>query len=365
MVQSPLFEAIRAGDRAMVESLLAEGVDPNTVNERGETALHAACRLDTTVVEHDPDIDILELRDNIRYLSQAAAWQVALVRLLLDRGADVQARDGAGRTPLHAAAAMETMVTYVHARDPDGDNIQTGGEIDTAPVVRMLLERGADPNALDGQGATPQLLACRVDPAWGTAPSAVIRALLEAGADVNLADARGQTALSATVVNGNAEAARLLLASGAKVAAQDHDGMSALDYARERGDRKLIKVLEAGGARVGKPDHRELFEAVERGDLKRVQASPAKGADPHRAFRQRDAFAAALDHGDPAIVQKSGDTLLVSLVSWASPLFLEGQRMSRASSQSAWSSSSARSAKSTTRSSRLAPARSTEMGTGA
>jgi hypothetical protein len=104
-------------------------------------------------------------------LSIAALGQSPLVfNKLLDNGADVNARDDVGGTPLFSAC-----------KEPD-----------ISPVKR-LLERGADVNARSKFGETPLYMAV----AYGQ--EAVVRILLDHGADPSTTDDKGQTLLSLAI----------------------------------------------------------------------------------------------------------------------------------------------------------------------
>lgn len=110
---SPLFVAVKKGDKAEVEALLAKGADVNAKNdEYGWTPLHSA----------------------------AYAGKKDIAELLLSRGADVNAKNKFkneyGVTPLHIAA--------------------NAGHKD---IVELLLAKGADVNAKDSSGWTPLLMA--------------------------------------------------------------------------------------------------------------------------------------------------------------------------------------------------------------
>jgi ankyrin repeat protein len=115
------------------------------------------------------------------------------VSSLLDQGADVDARNSAGQTPLLAAA-------------------QNGH----VKAMEILLSRGADVNAQDHHGRTALMVAAGADDVK------MVKLLLSKGAKVNLKDESGFTALSGSEVVGGSdepqhlEIRRLLRRSGAK-----------------------------------------------------------------------------------------------------------------------------------------------------
>ncbi|TVR52637.1 MAG: ankyrin repeat domain-containing protein [Spirochaetaceae bacterium] len=87
----------------------------------------------------------------------------------------------------------------------------------TADDVRAALRAGADLDARDRYGLTPLMYAARYNRSVE-----VLRLLLDAGADVNARDSDGNTALmSAAGSNENPEITQLLIDAGARV---DHDG---------------------------------------------------------------------------------------------------------------------------------------------
>ena len=128
---------------ARVEACLEAGADPNARDADGNTPLHQigrGARIDN--------------------------WGGEMHSLLLAAGADPNARNNKGQTPLHSA-----MVTPV---------------LGALEVVVVLLEAGADPNARDADGDTPLHYMYTVH------SGDVERALIRAGADPNLLDADGE-----------------------------------------------------------------------------------------------------------------------------------------------------------------------------
>ena len=112
-----------------------------------------------------------------------------------------------------------------------------------ATWLRFLLQRGADANAADRTGLTPLLSAAQVGFTEGVAT------LLDRGARVNATNASGETALHIAVQRRDITMVRALMAAGANPDQTDNvTGRSARDYATE--DRRGAAVLAALDARA-------------------------------------------------------------------------------------------------------------------
>ena len=202
-------------------------------------------------------------------LHRACRWGDAdLVQLLLDRGLDVQARNSNGDTPLLLAAgrggaSASQVVKVLLAKGARIGDRGSGGRTalhesayhGDAASAALLLEHGADPNAVNEEGYTPLH-----SQATGRNPE-VVRLLLAKGAYVKARDKNGDTPLhTAAFVSDNGGAVKLLLEAGADVNAMNNRGLTPLDFATrdELNEQfrsrfaEVSKLLVAHGGRKSK-----------------------------------------------------------------------------------------------------------------
>jgi ankyrin repeat protein len=146
--------------------------------------------------------------------------------------------------------------------------------------VRQALAAGADINARDTLGGTPLL-----DAAW-SGNLEITNVLLSSGADVNARHTgAGSTALEYAVLTDRFAIVHALLAAKARVDIQYKDGQSVLHAAASRGNREIIDSLISAGAAVDAVDtngNTPLDEAVLHGRGDAVAALLAHGADARR-----------------------------------------------------------------------------------
>jgi ankyrin repeat protein len=125
--------------------------------------------------------------------------------------------------------------------DLTSELMAAAGNGETAEV-KTLLDRGANVNARDSYGFTALIFAAK------SGNSSTVRLLLTRGADVNAkSKLLGYTALMNAAAFGNEEMVGALIAQGAVVNVRNDDGVTALSFAEQAGKPGIIKLLKAHG----------------------------------------------------------------------------------------------------------------------
>lgn len=217
---TPLHHAARSTDPAVAALLLDAGAHIDAINAEGFSALGAACqagnwRVARFLIEHGARPEPV---DGQPVLLAAASGEddPAGVQLLLRHKARIDARGFGQRTALLQACAI--------------------GNID---VVGALLEAGADRNARDSHGLTPLLEAA------GNAHGQVIARLALAKPDPSAVDAEQRNALIlACLANAPPELLRDLIAIGVQLDQADGQGRRAIEIAVENGRWPQVAILD-------------------------------------------------------------------------------------------------------------------------
>jgi len=244
-----LHDAVKGNREAIVKLLIDRKADVNARDQTGVTPLHTAARWSSPQV----------------------------VKLLLDAKADVSAKDKAGRTPLLEAVSsgnadiVKLLIQAkadVHAKDDNGTaSIHLAATYANTRVLKLLLDAGADVNAKDNRVITPlHFLALRSPSGRGPYDSdefeqtleedrqdilAIARILIEAKANVNARDNIGTTPLHMAVERNGFELAitKFLLAQGADVNARDEDGKTPLALVGSYNKKMIGLIAKHGGER--------------------------------------------------------------------------------------------------------------------
>jgi len=220
------------------------------------------------------------------YYAVLCGFRSLVERLLGIRPDDVNSSGGYYGTPLHAALAKRlidiALLLLEHGADInalDSDKCSpllkmSGGR--SNDVVQLLLEHHADVNMMNKDNETSLWLAS------SEGEVEVAQLLLQHGADIELCDNQGRSAINTASENGHSEIVQLLLNCGAKVEKQDNDGWTSLQSASQWGSSDVVQVLLAHGAEVNVQDpegRTPLHEASYYGHLDIVQQLFEHGAD--------------------------------------------------------------------------------------
>lgn len=169
------------------------------------------------------------LQSRHRLHDAAAYGKLERVKRLLAGGADVNAKDDDGLTPLHWAAETHCILEDL-LRDPRETvhcTVHCSALVGHVDVAHVLLENGADVNAKHKDGGNPLH--------WAAMRGCgdVAQVLLENGADINAKNDDGLTPLHLAADCDKADVARVLLKNGADVNVKNKDGNTPLHFAAE------------------------------------------------------------------------------------------------------------------------------------
>ncbi len=274
----------RSTDRDYQRHVTAEG-RPKSLDSGGFTPLLYGARENciacvNALLAHGADINLPDPDGVSPLLVAVMNSNLDLAKALIEAGADVDQWDVFGEAPLFTAIGLDARRGGGHA------SIDPANELDGPAFIRLLLERGANPNQqlyfhpanvrgeTNTRGATPLMraavngdlelvklllehgadakvyMADRQTPIHGVlagrAPEKraleLIRVLHEAGTDVNVValinheeEIRGGSALHFAVRKRYKEVIKQLASYGIDLNAKDQDGLTALDYTQSRG----------------------------------------------------------------------------------------------------------------------------------
>ena len=161
------FVAIKQDDSSTLEQLLRRGFDANTVDPKGQHGLYLAVQepspkvIKTLMAWPKTNVNALNSQNESPLMMAALKGQLDIAASLIKRDADV---NKTGWAPLHYAATnghlaiMSLLLdnhAYIDAESPNGSTpLMMAALYGTAPAVKLLLDAGADPLLKNQQGLT-------------------------------------------------------------------------------------------------------------------------------------------------------------------------------------------------------------------
>jgi len=218
---TPLLSAFMLGKKPLAHALVLLGSDVHaTNNDDGRTALHYAVwygwvEIVKLLIEAGADVNAKSNEGDTALHDTVLKNRVEIARMLIKAGADVNAKYNEGNTALHWAARL--------------NNVK---------IVRILIEAGSDVNEKDNDGDTALYYAVWYN--WVH----VVQILIYAGTDVNEKDKDGDSALHEAAYWNCIATARILINAGAKKNVKNNNKETPLDIATQRGSKDIAALLK-------------------------------------------------------------------------------------------------------------------------
>ncbi|KAL6720887.1 hypothetical protein ACLMJK_002812 [Lecanora helva] len=284
--ETPLIAAINTRDEELVKLMLQRGADVEArCVDQMAPLMHAVCRGSQTIVE-------ILLNKGAQVDAPTAGWTVLhkaahmvnipITKMLLVGGADIEARSPKDFLPKkHPLARGGDLDDYDEVDPADADigytpllRAATHGH---EAMVRLLLDRGANIEARTPSNGTPLICACEGN------HEAIVDFLLTRGADVNVSDEFGWRPLHRTLVTrGGERIAQMLLSHNAYLDARCNFNKTPLHHAVEKGNEPMASFLLRAGADVEArdiADRTPLHTAIEARISQMVRVLLEAGAD--------------------------------------------------------------------------------------
>jgi ankyrin repeat protein len=270
--RTPLGSAANQGHKDVVELLLLNNADVNARDTLGKTPLEIAMERGhngvaellrsqggyteaSQIYNAAKGGDLEQVNALLKDSNGRTPLHVAATKgykdaaeLLLANGADVNAKDQFGETPLHAAMKVPSLLGLSLISSP-GTQLKKRGNTD---LVELLIANRADVDAKDRYGLTPLHFAAY--DGYGD----MADLLLANHAEVDAGSISGETPLHEAAHRGFNGMVELLLAYGANIDAKNEKGETPSDFAAARGFSDTVEVLRRHrvkpGESPGKPD---------------------------------------------------------------------------------------------------------------
>lgn len=222
---TPLHSACQNARQNIVELLISNGADVNARNNYGRSPLHLAWR---------------------------EKGGARISQILIESGADINLEDHYGETPLSVAVAvgnkeMLGVLLEHHVKIPvRGDKgreiLHRAASHGLKEIVDVMMDRGSDISTKNNDGGT------LLHSAASGGLAELAESLIEHGLDVHELDRYGLSPLHRAASEGHQNVIEVLLARGADLDLRNYEGKTPLHLAADRGQRETASLLLSKGA---------------------------------------------------------------------------------------------------------------------
>lgn len=281
-IDEKLWLAVLNREENNIRQCLQQGADPLSINDHKITIAHLAAKENIEsalkILLDFTENKILEAKageDELTLLTFAVAGgHENIIRLLLARGANIEAKGKSESTPLVEAIGQ--------------------GRLN---IIKLLVDNGVNVNAISDDSRPLELAIVLGNPE-------IIKILIDAQADLEAKDLNGKTALLKAVDDENMPIVKLLLEHGANINTQADKGQAPLHIAAKKGNITILQLLLTKKATIDiqtADGATPLFFATAT-NIDCVDLLLKNGADPNANSRFGTPFAQAVLSGNEKLI---------------------------------------------------------------
>lgn len=345
---TPLHEAVRYGNYEIAESLLAAGADVNAKDNLGKTPIMVImpkeylASMYNLLIQYRADLTQKDMYgDTVLHNAAMMNIDTDVISILTNNGADVDARNKEGVTPLEIAVQKNDIQTArlltqcganIHTQDTNGNSPLSMAFASSNEMLEAVVN-SVNCTSQDSDGNTPLHIALLTD-----APLSKVQYIISLTNDVNIRNCDGNSALFLAVLKNRQKVGEMLLAKNADIFSTNTNNNSPLRLALKYGGTvqdwiitsKTIKSKDGSGNSV-------LHYAAEWQYGDAITSLLTKGADisAKNANGETPLFS-AVKTNNPRIIQlvvdggadilardNLGSTVLHTAVRWDAPVSVD------------------------------------------